>query len=152
MPNIKSAKKRAEASMLRNEANKTKRSALRTAVKKASASLETNPENARALLAAATKKLDRAAAAGLIHKNQAARKKSRLARKMNALEKKAREAERKRLGEGAPRSSFFVPSSRMKIRAFLFLIVLVLSAAGACTRNRDYDYEYDYAHAHEHDH
>ncbi|GJM74604.1 hypothetical protein HMSSN036_68200 [Paenibacillus macerans] len=42
-------------------------------------------EAAKAAFAAATKKLDKAVTKGLIHKNAAARKKSRLAKKLNAL-------------------------------------------------------------------
>ena len=89
MPNIKSAAKRARQSAVRRMANRAKRSALRTAIKKVTASLAKGPEEARAALRLAIKKLDRAAAAGLIHKNTAARKKSRLTRKVNALAAKA---------------------------------------------------------------
>ena len=89
MPNIKSAAKRARQSEARRLANRAKRSALRTAVKKVTASLAQGPEAAREALRLAVKKLDQAAAAGLIHKNTAARKKSRLMRKLNALGAKA---------------------------------------------------------------
>lgn len=89
MPNIKSAKKRAELSVAHREANKAKRSTLRSAVKKVTTSISANSGEARADLIYATKKLDQAAAAGLIHKNTAARRKSRLTRKINALEQKA---------------------------------------------------------------
>lgn len=85
MPNIKSAKKRTEISARLNTANKAKRSALRTAVKKVTTSLSGKPEEARAELVVATKALDQAAASGLIHKKTAARKKSRLAKKVNAV-------------------------------------------------------------------
>ncbi len=85
MPNIKSAKKRAELSATFREANRAKRSALRTALRKVSTSLSAKPEEARAALVSAAKALDKAAAAGLIHKNTAARKKSRLTRKVNAM-------------------------------------------------------------------
>ena len=87
MPNIKSAKKRAELSVTYHEANRAKRSSLRTAVKKVSTSLSAKPEEARAALVSATKALDQAAAAGLIHKNTAARKKSRLTKRINAMGK-----------------------------------------------------------------
>ncbi len=89
MPNIKSAKKRAAIELERRKANQAKRSALRTAVKRVTASLEGQPADARADLIRATKALDQAAAAGLIHKNTAARKKSRLTRRLNALAKEA---------------------------------------------------------------
>ena len=87
MPNIKSAKKRAELSVTFREANRAKRSSLRTAVKKVSTSLSAKPEEARAAMVSATKALDQAAAAGLIHKNTAARKKSRLTKRINAMGK-----------------------------------------------------------------
>lgn len=85
MPNIKSAKKRAIKSEETRQANRTKRSALRSAIKKAFASLDGDRAEARANMQAAVKKLDQAAAAGLIHKNTAARRKSRLAKKVNAM-------------------------------------------------------------------
>ena len=84
MPGIKSAKKRAEINKERREANRTKRSALRTAVKKVFTSQTAN--GARTELVAAAKRLDQAAAAGLIHKNKAAHMKSRLAKKVNTLQ------------------------------------------------------------------
>ncbi len=93
MPNIKSAKKRAALSAEQRESNRARRSALRTAIKKVTTSLAAaSPavlDEARANLFAAAKKLDQAAAAGLIHKNTAARRKSRLMRKLNAAGKKA---------------------------------------------------------------
>ena len=85
MPKIKSAKKRAALGAKHREANKARLSALRTAVKKVVASPGGDAGDARARLTAAVKELDQAAAAGLIHKNTAARKKSRLAKKINAL-------------------------------------------------------------------
>lgn len=75
MPNIKSAKKdmrKARAAMIRNRAG---RSALRTALKRASAPEATEEQRRRAITL-----LDRAARKGLIHRNAAARRKSRLTR------------------------------------------------------------------------
>lgn len=77
MPNIKSAKKRARTSVQSAERNKARKSALKTALKKAKAA--EGPER-QALVQAAIKKVDQAAANGLIHKNNAARKKSALAK------------------------------------------------------------------------
>ena len=77
MPNIKSAKKRAHTSVQRAERNKARKSALKTALKKAKAA--EGPEQ-QALVQAAIQKVDQAAAHGLIHKNNAARKKSALAK------------------------------------------------------------------------
>ena len=76
MPNIKSAKKRVLVSRAANVRNKSKRSELKTLLKKA------NAEGAdSAAIMAAVKKVDRAATKGLMHKNKAARIKSRLAKK-----------------------------------------------------------------------
>ncbi|CAM4479694.1 MAG: 30S ribosomal protein S20 [Paenibacillus macerans] len=86
MPNIKSAIKRVKTSEKRRALNASQKSALRTAVKTADSALAANEvEAAKAAFAAATKKLDKAVTKGLIHKNAAARKKSRLAKKLNAL-------------------------------------------------------------------
>ncbi|WP_077214036.1 30S ribosomal protein S20 [Bacillus dakarensis] len=86
MPNIKSAIKRVKTSNERNAHNATVKSTMRTAVKKVEAAVVNNDEAAakESYLVAASK-LDKAAAKGLIHKNAAARKKSRLAKKLNSL-------------------------------------------------------------------
>ncbi|MFC7684618.1 30S ribosomal protein S20 [Ureibacillus sp. GCM10028918] len=83
MPNIKSAIKRVKVAEKANAANAQAKSAMRTTVKKAEQALANNAENANELLVAASKALDSAASKGLIHKNAAARKKSRLAKKAN---------------------------------------------------------------------
>ncbi|WP_195572652.1 30S ribosomal protein S20 [Paenibacillus sp. 1001270B_150601_E10] len=86
MPNIKSAVKRVKTSDKRRMLNASQKSALRTAVKAADAALANNEtEAAKTAVALASKKLDKAVTKGLIHKNAAARKKSRLAQKLNAL-------------------------------------------------------------------
>lgn len=86
MPNIKSAIKRVKTSEKRRALNASQKSALRTAVKAADTAIaSTDAEAAKAALIFATKKLDKAVTKGLIHKNAAARKKSRLAKKINAL-------------------------------------------------------------------
>ena len=79
MPNIKSAKKRVLVAALKNERNKAAKTELKTVLKKARAEDAT----ADAIKAAAIK-LDKSAGQGLIHKNKAARLKSRLAKKANA--------------------------------------------------------------------
>ena len=78
MPNIKSAKKRVLVSASKQARNKSSNSALKTAIKKANAAIEANAEDKDALVKAAIKKIDQAAAKGLLHKNNAARKKSAL--------------------------------------------------------------------------
>lgn len=86
MPNIKSAIKRVKTNEKRRALNASQKSALRTVVKAADSALATTEvETAKAAFAAATQKLDKAVTKGLIHKNAAARKKSRLAKKLNAL-------------------------------------------------------------------
>jgi len=90
MPNIKSAVKRVKTSDKRRALNASQKSALRTAVKAADAALVGNEvDTAKAAIQAASKKLDKAVTKGLVHKNAAARKKSRLAKKLNALSAQA---------------------------------------------------------------
>ena len=87
MANIKSAKKRAKQTVVRNARNASQRSMLRTAVKKVLKALEAkDAPAAEAAYATAVPILDRYAARGLIHKNKAARHKSRLSARINALQ------------------------------------------------------------------
>lgn len=83
MPNIKSAKKRVKVIATKTERNKAFKSNLKTVIKKANTAVETN-ENSEEAIRLAIKKVDQAAAKGLLHKNNAARKKSALIRKLNA--------------------------------------------------------------------
>jgi len=80
--NIKSQKKRILTNAKSADRNKAVKSELRTRVKYALATTgtESNEEDLRLAL----KRLDMAAAKGIIHKNQAARRKSRLMRRINA--------------------------------------------------------------------
>lgn len=78
MPNIKSAKKRVLISTANYERNKAYRSALRTAVKKADVAIDTKADDMSTAVDAAVKKLDQAVTKGIIHKNNAAHKKSAL--------------------------------------------------------------------------
>lgn len=82
MANIKSQKKRNLTNAKRAERNKAVKSELKTRVKTATvtAGTEQNDEALRL----AVKRLDMAAAKGVIHKNQASRRKSRLMKKVNA--------------------------------------------------------------------
>jgi small subunit ribosomal protein S20 len=73
VPNIASAKKNMRKSRAATVRNRAQRSALRTALKKAQA-----PEATADIRLSAVRLLDRAARKGLIHKNTAARHKSRL--------------------------------------------------------------------------
>ena len=83
LPNIKSAEKRVVISETRRLRNRSQRSKLRTLVKNTQQAMETDLEKAQNLLTLAIKELDQAASKGLIHKNAAARKKSRLMRRFN---------------------------------------------------------------------
>ncbi len=80
MANIKSAKKRVLVNQTKAARNKSRNSAMKTAIKKAHAAAETNATDKEAVVRAAIKKVDQACAKNLIHKNNAARKKSALAK------------------------------------------------------------------------
>lgn len=79
MPNIKSAKKRVIVNQQRADRNKAIKSELRTVLKKADAAIIANDANKGETVKVAMKKIDQAASKGVIHKNNAARKKSQLA-------------------------------------------------------------------------
>ena len=83
MANIKSQKKRILTNAKRAERNKAVKSELKTRVKNA-VKVAGEPEQGEEALRLAVKRLDMAAAKGVIHKNQAARRKSRLMKKVNA--------------------------------------------------------------------
>ena len=83
MPNIKSAKKRVAVSRANGERNKAARSALKTAIKKANIAIDTKADGAEAAVKCAVASIDKAAGNGLLHKNNAARKKSALVKKFN---------------------------------------------------------------------
>ena len=86
MANIKSAKKRAIQAEKRRQHNASRRSMMRTSLKKVIAAIDSgNKEVAHEAFTAATPILDRMATKGLIHKNKAARHKSRLAAQIKAL-------------------------------------------------------------------
>ena len=85
MPNIKSAKKRVKVIATKTAQNKANRSALKTEIKKANAAIETGAENKDLLVKSAVKKIDQAAARGIIHKNAAARKKSQFTKAINNM-------------------------------------------------------------------
>ena len=79
MPNIASAKKNMRKSRAAQARNRAQRSALRTALKKAKVEGASAEAHATAIT-----QLDRAARKGLIHRNAAARNKSKLMKKANA--------------------------------------------------------------------
>jgi small subunit ribosomal protein S20 len=89
MPNIKSAAKRLRQSKVRQARNRSAKSELKTMGKKVKAeAVAGKVADAEANLVAAAKRLDKAAAKGIIHRNAAARKKSRLQKAIKAAKSK----------------------------------------------------------------
>ena len=82
MPNIKSAKKRVLVTATKSLQNKMVASNLKTVIKKAELAIANDDENKEEVVRYAVKKIDQASAKGLLHKNNAARKKSALASKL----------------------------------------------------------------------
>ena len=70
MPNIKSAKKRVLVNQTKAAKNKAANSALKTAIKKANAAIDSNDAAKAEAVKVATVKLDKSAGKGLIHKNK----------------------------------------------------------------------------------
>ncbi|WFE29803.1 30S ribosomal protein S20 [Solwaraspora sp. WMMD791] len=86
MANIKSQIKRNRQNEKRRLRNKSVKSALKTAVRKFNeASTNGDPEQAAALMREASRKLDKAVSKGVIHKNQAANRKSAIAKRLQSL-------------------------------------------------------------------
>ncbi len=86
LPNIKSAKKRVLVNATKAAQNKAQKSALKTDLKKFEAAVaEGNRSEADAAYKVAVKAVDQAAAKGLLHKNNAAHKKSAMTVKLNKL-------------------------------------------------------------------
>jgi small subunit ribosomal protein S20 len=84
--NIKSQIKRNKQNDAAHERNKSVKSALKTSIRKFREAAESGEaEQAQALAKAATRRLDKAASAGVIHKNQAANKKSAIAKQASSL-------------------------------------------------------------------
>ena len=86
MANIKSQEKRNRTNERRRLRNKSVKSSLHTAIRAfRQATAEGDKDKAGELLTATTRKLDKAASKGVIHKNQAANKKSALTQAFNQL-------------------------------------------------------------------
>ena len=86
MANTKSAEKRAHQATARRAHNVAQRSKVRSAVRKVVAAIQSgNKVEATAALKSATPIIDAMARKGLVHRNKAARHKSRLARQAKAL-------------------------------------------------------------------
>lgn len=87
MANIKSAKKRARQAENNRQHNASMRSMLRTYIKKVLAAIATKDKtNAQAAMQAAQPVIDRMAGKGIIHKNKAARHKSRLSARIKKMD------------------------------------------------------------------
>jgi len=90
LANIKSQIKRNRQNEKRRQLNRVYRGSTRTYIKQARAAIEEGEfETAQAATHSAIIALDRAAAKGVIHKNNAARRKSRLMKQLSSLEGKA---------------------------------------------------------------
>ena len=86
MPNIKSQVKRVKTNEKRRQFNASYKASMRTAIKNVVVAIENkNVEAAKEAYNTANKKLDKAVAKGICHKNFAARQKSRLSKKINGL-------------------------------------------------------------------
>jgi small subunit ribosomal protein S20 len=85
MANIKSQIKRIKTNEKSRVMNKAARSEIKTRIKSAVESASNGSEDAETNLRTAIKKLDKAASKGIIHKNQAARRKSRLMKQIASL-------------------------------------------------------------------
>lgn len=83
MANIKSQIKRNRQNEKRHARNKAVRSELKTRVKRAVSAAQQGEEGVAELAKTAVRRLDKAAAKGIIHKNAAARRKSRLQKRIN---------------------------------------------------------------------
>ncbi len=86
MANIKSAKKRIKVIATKTERNKAIKSEVKTYIKKVEAAVAAkDAAAAKEALVVTTKKIEMAASKGIYHKNNAARKVSRLAKAVNSI-------------------------------------------------------------------
>ncbi|MDO5701719.1 MAG: 30S ribosomal protein S20 [Bowdeniella nasicola] len=86
MANIKSQIKRIQTNAKRTERNRAVKSELRTWVRKFRVAAESGDKDAASeALSTASRKLDKAVSKGVIHKNQAANKKSAMAKQANSI-------------------------------------------------------------------
>ncbi len=83
MPNHKSAEKRVRQSERRRNINRSNRSRLRTAMKELRSSLDKGGKDAAAVLPKTVSEIDKAVQKGVLHRNAAARHKSRLTVRVN---------------------------------------------------------------------
>ena len=84
MPNNAAAEKRMRQEQKRRLHNRSIKSLVRTSITKARNAIATGDENSEEAVRMAVSELDRAAKKGVIHRNNAARRKSRLMKRLNA--------------------------------------------------------------------
>ena len=87
MPNIKSSVRSVKTDAERRARNTAEKSAIKTVSRKVIESAQAGKEEASTVLTKATSLIDKAAKKGVLHKNTAARKKSRLAKRVNKMAK-----------------------------------------------------------------
>jgi len=87
LPNIKSAIKRVKVTKVKSLKNAMRKSALKTTIKRCKEAIEKKETSALDTLKKAASTIDKAASKNILHKNTAARRKSRLAKALNAVNK-----------------------------------------------------------------
>ena len=85
MPNNAAAEKRMRQERKRRLHNRMVKSIVKTEITKARQAIDTESESAEEAVRAAVSELDRAAKKGVIHRNNAARRKSRLMKQLNTM-------------------------------------------------------------------
>jgi small subunit ribosomal protein S20 len=85
MPNNAAAEKRMRQERKRRLRNRMVKSIVKTEITKARQAIDTGSESAEEAVRAAVSELDRAAKKGVIHRNNAARRKSRLMKQLNTM-------------------------------------------------------------------
>ena len=110
MANIKSQKKRILTNEKRRVRNQSVKSELKTLVRQTREAVEAgDKEKALAALRVASRKLDVAVSKGVIHKNQAANRKSKLARRVASIADGSRTIVRREAGRPSGRPAFVYP-------------------------------------------
>ena len=84
MPNIKSSMKRVKIARKKNMRNTAIKSALKTSIKNSKVAIANNDESVAEIVKQTIKDIDKAVSKNILHKNNAARKKSKLMKAMNA--------------------------------------------------------------------
>ena len=85
MPNNPSAQKRMRQEQKRRLHNRSIKSLVKTQINKARQAINSEDENSEAAVRTAVSELDRAAKKGVLHRNNAARRKSRLMKQLNSI-------------------------------------------------------------------